>query len=300
MSNINAKMLSSILLPEASFPVQKVISQFLQILRRKLDGEKLILPELPTPLEKVHNIVARIEALAERIAAAQSLRRETWEETDKIIHSALNTIFDNKFATEFPNKHLGEIADIGSGVTLGRVLTGNTVRLPYLRVANVQDGYLDLRTVKEIDVLETEKDKWILQPGDILLTEGGDWDKLGRGTVWHDEIPACIHQNHIFRVRINQKGFLPEYLSVLIGSPYGKQYFRSASKQTTNLATINKRELRAFNVICPPIEEQQSIIDYINRLKGKVSSLRVVQDETARELHALLPSLLDRAFKGEL
>ena len=147
---------------------------------------------------------------------------------------------------------LGDIAEIRSGVTLGRNIRGKTIRLPYLRVANVQDGHLDLSVIKEVEILESEKDKWQLLPGDLLLTEGGDWDKLGRGTVWNGEIPNCIHQNHIFRVRVNPDEFISEYLSSLISSPYGKSYFQSASKQTTNLASINQRQLKAFTIFKPP------------------------------------------------
>ncbi len=95
-------------------------------------------------------------------------------------------------------RSLEQISEIRSGVTLGRVLAGKTVRLPYLRVANVQDGRLDLSRIKEIEVLESEAEKWKLSSGDLLLTEGGDWDKLGRCAVWREEIPNCIHQNHIF------------------------------------------------------------------------------------------------------
>src|SRR5207237_4668412 len=138
----------------------------------------------------------------------------------------------------WPLSKLCDVADIRSGVTLGRKLCGPTVRLPYLRVANVQDGHLDLREVKEVDVLADEREKWRLQPGDILLTEGGDWDKLGRGTVWRGEIPNCIHQNHIFRVRVKPSEFDPRFLAAFIASPYGKRYFQAASKRTTNLASI--------------------------------------------------------------
>ena len=117
-----------------------------------------------------------------------------------------------------------------------------------MRVANVQDGYLDLGKIKEVEILESEMGKWQLKKGDILLTEGGDWDKLGRGVVWNNEIFNCIHQNHIFRLRVNLDKFNPEYLCALIGSSYGKEYFQSASKQTTNLASINQRQLKAFLV----------------------------------------------------
>ena len=106
---------------------------------------------------------------------------------------------------EWKEIKLKEISEIVSGVTKGRKLTGkSTIFVPYLRVANVQDGYLDLTEIKDIEVLPSDIEKYALQDGDILLTEGGDPDKLGRGTVWNGQIPMCIHQNHIFRVRVNR------------------------------------------------------------------------------------------------
>ncbi|QLE48315.1 hypothetical protein FD724_09410 [Nostoc sp. C057] len=147
---------------------------------------------------------------------------------------------------------------------------------------------------------EYEREKWQLQPGDILLTEGGDWDKLGRGTVWQEEIPNCIHQNHIYRLRINLNEFDPYYLSALIASPYGKAYFQTASKQTTNLATINQRQLKAFVIFKPPLPEQSRIVAYLDELQTKVDTMKHLREQAMTELDALLPSILDKAFKGEL
>ena len=252
------------------------------------------------PLDEQQRIVAHIDALAARIAEARELRQRAVEETEAVLSSVKGVLFDNAFLSSFPSLSLGSVAEIQSGVTLGRNLAGETVRVPYLRVANVQDGYLDLGEVKEIEIRDFELEKWRLSPGDILLTEGGDWDKLGRGTVWQDEIANCIHQNHIFRVRIDTKAFDPYFLMALISSPYGKTYFQQASKQTTNLASINQRQLKAFRVVQPPLSKQQSIVQKLNDLRTKLILAEHRQAETAAELDALLPSVLDRAFKGDL
>ena len=101
---------------------------------------------------------------------------------------------------------LKDIADIRSGVTKGKKIDPNTaLTLPYMRVANVQDGYLDLSTIQTIEVSPRDAEKCRLDAGDILLTEGGDPDKLGRGHVWNNEIENCIHQNHIFSVRVKDQ-----------------------------------------------------------------------------------------------
>jgi type I restriction enzyme, S subunit len=117
------------------------------------------------------------------------------------------------------------------------------IELPYLRVANVQDGYLDLSEIKSVAVLKSEVDRFSLQTGDMLMTEGGDFDKLGRGTVWRGQISPCLHQNHIFRVRPTRGAILPDFLASVTASSHGKWYFLVSSKQTTNLATINSTQL---------------------------------------------------------
>ncbi|EDT4802695.1 restriction endonuclease subunit S, partial [Salmonella enterica subsp. enterica serovar Thompson] len=137
-----------------------------------------------------------------------------------------------------------DVVDIQSGITKGRNLANRKlISIPYLRVANVQRGYLDLSEVKEIDIPEEEKDKYHVIKGDLLITEGGDWDTVGRTTVWcHDWYIA--NQNHVFKGRIIGQDIDPYWLETYMNSPYARDYFASASKQTTNLASINKTQLR--------------------------------------------------------
>ncbi|EBE0577261.1 restriction endonuclease subunit S, partial [Salmonella enterica] len=145
-----------------------------------------------------------------------------------------------------------DVVDIQSGITKGRNLANRKlISIPYLRVANVQRGYLDLSEVKEIDIPEEEKDKYHVIKGDLLITEGGDWDTVGRTTVWcHDWYIA--NQNHVFKGRVIGQDIDPYWLETYMNSPYSRDYFASASKQTTNLASINKTQLRGCPVAIPP------------------------------------------------
>lgn len=93
-----------------------------------------------------------------------------------------------------------------------------------------------------------------------MMTEGGDIDKLGRGCVWHDEIPGCLHQNHIFAVRCRPDLLVPEFLVGLMASLHGRTYFQLTAKQTTNLASTNSSTLRAFPILLPPVAEQKAIL----------------------------------------
>jgi type I restriction enzyme S subunit len=251
-------------------------------------------------LDEQHRIVARIEELASKVQEARVLRGRVLYEMDAIRASAANDIFSDASMMGAPTIELERISEIRAGVTLGRKLTGKTIHLPYLRVANVQDGHLDLRILKEVEIYPEEREKWMLRRGDLLLTEGGDWDKLGRGTVWQDEVPDCIHQNHIFRVRLDQTRFDPWYVSALMSSPRGKEFFQAASKQTTNLASINQRQLKSFAIFGLPLDRQRALVSELDALQARVNAVKMLQTETAIELDAMLPAILDKAFKGEL
>lgn len=164
-------------------------------------------------------------------------------------------------------ERFGNIADIIGGVTKGRNLVGKeTAFYPYLRVANVQRGFLNLEVIKEIEIPIEELEKYCLQVGDILLTEGGDWDKLGRSAIWTGDIQDCIHQNHIFRARPLNTVFMSEWAVLFTNSPIGREYFETASKKTTNLASININQLRNCPFPIPPSNEQHRIITKVKKL----------------------------------
>ncbi|MGC3975635.1 MAG: restriction endonuclease subunit S [Nitrospira sp.] len=182
-------------------------------------------------------------------------------------------------ASRYPSgwtiRRVDEVADIGSGVTLGKDVSGaKSIELPYLRVANVQDGHLDLSTIKTVRVKVEEVENYRLEVGDVLMTEGGDIDKLGRGTIWKGEILDCLHQNHIFRIRANRKLLLPDFYALVVESDIAKRYFNRVAKRTTNLASTNKTQVRAFRFPVPPtVDEQKEIVTVMKASKATISAL---------------------------
>jgi type I restriction enzyme S subunit len=254
--------------------------------------------EIPILVPPLHE-QRRIAAILDKADAIRRKRQRAIELTEELLRSAFLEMFGDPVTNPrgWPKRQLHEIAYIQSGVTKGRKLSSKqTVCVPYMRVANVQDGHLDLSEVKSIEVLTSDIEKYQLLPDDILLTEGGDPDKLGRGTVWRGQIEPCIHQNHIFCVRLDASLALPDYLSVLIGSDYGKYYFLKAAKQTTGIATINKTQLKAFPVLLPPIKLQKKHIN----IAAKVDVLQDKIREVCWSQTNLFNSLTHLAFRGEL
>jgi type I restriction enzyme S subunit len=170
------------------------------------------------------------------------------------------------------------------------------VEVPYLRVANVQDGYLDLSEIKTILLPKREIQRYLLHEGDVVLTEGGDFDKLGRGYLWNGQVPNCVHQNHIFAVRCDRRKLLPEFFAYLAQSSYGKSYFLSVAHKTTNLACINATKLRAFPLAIPDVVEQFEIA---SRLRCVDDALDV-QTTKLRWLTATFSQMLDLLITGRV
>ncbi|EAZ9180946.1 restriction endonuclease subunit S [Salmonella enterica] len=189
-----------------------------------------------------------------------------------------------------------DIVDIQSGITKGRNLASRKlITVPYLRVANVQRGYLDLSEVKEIDIPEEEKDKYHVIKGDLLITEGGDWDTVGRTTVWcHDWYIA--NQNHVFKGRIIGQDIDPYWLETYMNSPYSRNYFARASKQTTNLASINKTQLRGCPVAIPPGSEAEKIMLKLNDFNELCEKLKSHIQSAQQTQHLLADALTDAAI----
>jgi type I restriction enzyme, S subunit len=187
---------------------------------------------------------------------------------------------------------LEHIAEVRTGLAKGKPTSPDAVSLPYLRVANVQDGHLDLRELKLIEVEHDQVARYSLKSGDILMTEGGDFDKLGRGAVWQAQIEPCLHQNHVFAVRPMASIVDPGYLSSLAASDYGRTYFLSCAKRSTNLASINSSQLKAFPVVLPPLSEQQEISRILSTWAQAIVATEQLLVNRQTQWHALLAETL--------
>ncbi|MDD2876261.1 MAG: hypothetical protein PHT60_03425 [Acidiphilium sp.] len=174
----------------------------------------------------------------------------------------------------FPVSPLGSVGKVSYGL---QKYPGNRPSLharPYLRVANVQRNRLDLTVIKTINVPDEEMHRYRLEDGDVLLCEGNSAELVGRGAIWRSEIADCIHQNHVLRVRLDQTKVNPEFVLSVINSSYGQTYFRAKAKQTTNLASINSKEVAAFPLPLPPLNDQQSMIKALDSGRAESTTLR--------------------------
>jgi type I restriction enzyme S subunit len=220
---------------------------------------------LPTPLPKKPIFIARFQDIEQW--SFQGLLRATFGQGR--VTSSL-----------WPMTRLGDIGKVSYGIQKSPVNRPSAHARPYLRVANVQRGYLDLKRIKNINIPDDDMPLYRLLPRDVLLCEGNGADLVGRGAIWNGEIPDCVHQNHILRVRIDLSVASPEYVLTAINSGFGQAYFESKAKRTTNLASINSKEVADFVLPLPPINEQQRLV----RILTKACEAASVKRQRAKQL----------------
>ncbi|MGA3845330.1 restriction endonuclease subunit S [Ralstonia nicotianae] len=219
--------------------------------------------------EAVSDLLERIRVAKDRSIAQGEMKRD----------KPLPAIADEEKPFALPEgwewARFGDVVQISSGVTLGRKTPlKDPVSLPYLRVANVQRWHLVLSEVKDVIIDRAEIERFRLLRHDLLITEGGDWDKVGRTCLWRDEIDLCLHQNHIFKARGLIDQWCPEWAELFLNSPDARAYFASSAKQTTNLASINMSELKRCVFPIPPAEEQTLIVARVSELRQLCADLR--------------------------
>ena len=172
---------------------------------------------------------------------------------------------------KYPLKRLGEIAQVSYGIQKCPANRPGQHARPYLRVANVQKGQLDLSEVKYINVPDSELETYRLRRGDLLVCEGNSADLVGRPAIWNDEIPDCVHQNHIFKVRVDPSSTLPEFVLEYMHTLPARNHFRARAKFTTNLASINSSDLRELQIPLPPLDSQCEIVQWVRKRRAEIA-----------------------------
>ena len=226
---------------------------------------------------------------------AVSYRERQLTKLDELVKARFVEMFGDMLlnSLEWPEKPLEGLADIVSGITKGRKTTETgLIEVPYMAVSNVKSGYIDWTTIKTILATKQEIEQYRLMPDDILMTEGGDPDKVGRGAIIKNPLKDSIHQNHIFRVRLDKSELLPAYFAEYLQHQKAKRYFLGCAKQTTGIASINMRQLRALPVLIPPLPLQNQFAAFV----AEVDKSKVEVQKALDQTQLLFDSLMQQYF----
>ncbi len=261
------------------------------------------------PLDEQRRIADLLDVETARIDALVDQKRRVIALIDERVQAVVNIITPGAVVSGVDGRpigiagmqcvRLGAIAEIHGGFAMdaGRDTNGDSVTLPYLRVANVQDGALALDDVKKVTLPRALARRCTLRSGDVLMTEGGDPDKLGRGTVWSGDIEPCLHQNAIFAVRPKPQ-LLPEYLALVTRTRYARAYFEITASKATGIAHTSSTKITSFRIPMRTIAGQRQNILDIQEALARIDALRTPAEQQLALLAERRQALITAAVTG--
>lgn len=254
---------------------------------------KLPIPLPPLPEQR------RIAAILDKADALRAKRREAIAKCDQLLQSVFLETFGDPVTNPkgWPTAFVEDISAVQGGLQLSAKRKDLPVSVPYLRVANVYRGRLNLSEVKTIQATQAEIERTRLHQGDILIVEGhGNPEEIGRCAIWNAAVPGCVHQNHLIRLRLDQHRALPEYVESFLNSDGGSRVLKGTSRTTSGLNTISTTKVKTARIHLPPLAEQTRWKQFVGQVRQSMGSFK----ESEGHLDRLFGGLQQRAFSGLL
>jgi len=255
--------------------------------------------EIPLPaLGEQRRVVARIEEVAAQVHEARAFRRQALQGADMLVTSRVSHVFASAPGKGWPDGMLDDYVLEDCYGTSDKT-TDDDTGIPILRMGNIQNGCLNLRDLKFLHLDAKDRVKLLLKHGDILVNRTNSAELVGKCAVF-DVDGDFAFASYLIRLRLDRERALPRLIAAYINSPLGRAYMLSEKRQMTGQANVNSTKLKALPIALPPLPEQHRIVAELDALQAEVDGLKHLQSETAGELDALLPAVLNRAFAGEL
>jgi type I restriction enzyme S subunit len=263
--------------------------------RVRLQEDKFLVREIPLPpLEDQRRVVARIEELAAKIHEARTLRQQAVVEASALVESASRQRFGS------PLLEVGEIANVTklAGFEHTKFLAGAPPgNVVLLRAGNVRNNGLDLSNPATIPAeISDQLPRSQLAPNDVVMTFIGA--KIGDVSYVTPQHPR-LHCGPNVAKLTPKESINHHYLVAALQAPVVQDQIREITKSTAQ-PSLSMKTIRTLRLPVPSLSEQLRIVAELNELRAEVDALTHLQTETAAELNALLPAILDHAFNGEI
>jgi type I restriction enzyme, S subunit len=173
--------------------------------------------------------------------------------------------------------------------------------VPVLRIPNVASERIEFKDLKFACLSDREGERLLLASGDILLVRtNGSLQLVGRSAVV-DELPEPMaFASYMIRLHFDTAAILPAYAQQMLRHLRVSGQLVDFARTTAGQYNVSLGRLRSAEIPVPPLPEQRRIVSELDGLQTQVDALAALQAENSTELNALMPSILDKAFRGEL
>ena len=264
------------------------------------------------PLPEQQRIVDRIESLFAKLDEAKQKAQDALDSFETRKAAILHKAFTGELTAQWRKEHgvgmeswetheLVECFEIVSGIQKTPARSPKDNPIPYLAVANVYRDKIDLSDIRYFEVTPEEIEKLKLQDKDILIVEGnGSGNEIGRCAMWHNELPLCIHQNHIIRMRNKTADVLPEYVLYYLNSQAGRSVMQERAKTTAGLYNLSAGKVKTIPLAFASLDEQIEIVRILDDLLVKEQQVKEAAEGVLDQIDLIQKAILARAFRGEL
>ncbi len=273
-------------------------SGMVHITKSIFEDTQILLPPFPEQQRIVEKIDALFSELDKGVEILQIVKEQLKTYRQSVFKSAFEGRLPEISNIYFSTRNIVDFFEVSGGLTKNSKRDKFSLKMPYLRVANVYFNFLDLDDIKSIGVTESEVERTLLFPGDLLFVEGnGSKEQIGRVAIWNGELDKCLHQNHIIKGRPN--GLMNvKYALYYLMSKNGRDQILTIASSTSGLYTLSINKIKSL--VLPFCSEQQKVIEAIESRLSVCDKLEQLVDENLAKADALRQSILKKAFEGRL
>jgi type I restriction enzyme S subunit len=268
--------------------------------RNRFKEQFFLALEIPLPpLAEQRRIVARIEELAAKIEEARELRQQAQGEAEVLLGCAVSRLC---CSSNWATMTVGELVGVDS-LRNGRSVkpTGDYGEVRCLTLSAVRGGRIDLRDSKVVPMTREEAEPFLVNKGDVFVVRGnGSKNLCGMAGLVSEDTDSVIFPDLFIRIPIPVQVMLPEFFVAVWNSATTREVIEDKAKTTSGIWKINQGHIISTVIQVPPLSEQRRIVADLDDLQKQADALKVLQAETSTELAALMPSILDKAFRGEM
>ena len=246
-------------------------------------------------IDEQKRVVARIEELFSELDNGVETLKKTKQQLTVYRQAVYSSVYEEDNMCP-----ITDFFEVSGGLTKNSKRNDLSLKMPYLRVANVYYNKLDLSEIKYIGVNESEVQKATLKKDDLLFVEGnGSKEQIGRVAIWDGSINNCLHQNHLIKGR-PLGNMLPQYALFYLISAYGRKQILKVASSTSGLYTLSTNKVRNLQIPFVDIDKQAQCISIIEERLSVCDSIEKTIDTALQQAEAMRQSILKESFEGEL
>jgi type I restriction enzyme, S subunit len=252
------------------------------------------------PLPEQRRIVAKLDRLSARSAAARDHLAHTTKLATRAKQAILASFFSDEASTSWDHDTVNEVIEetlVGLVRSKSQQSESGT---PYIRMNHFDlSGTWNQQNLTHVEVSQTESDRYELHASDLLFNTRNSSELVGKVALWPDGKPGHVYNNNILRMRFKRE-ILPAFAYFYMISPPFRSYLETVKSATTSVAAIYQKSLLKGPFAYPDLDEQKRIV---RRIEAAFARIDRLTDEATRAAHLvdrLDERLLAKAFAGEL